>query len=304
MFHRSALNRIALAALVAVTWVVVLFRIQPWPFSDYAVFLAVARRLNAGEVLYEGIWDNKDPLVYYSIALLQGLGQPALWALEALWFIIAGLSIYVISRRYSISQSWSIFLGAVATPIILIPFHYFPGTTHLPGVALSLAAMALMITGRFAASGVALGFLFFFKLSMLPIAIAGIAIIVIKQRSRRDLMPLGLGTVITLAIGGVILVIRGEFIPYLNSLLHNFTYSQTNTATGGTGPLASISERIEVLTDVHVLITTATIAAALAMTAPRDEPWNYGTLRPAPSSWRCSQSLLSESFPTMPKSLG
>lgn len=84
MFHRSALNRIALAALVAVTWVVVLFRIQPWPFSDYAVFLAVARRLNAGEVLYEGIWDNKDPLVYYSIALLQGLGQPALWALEAL----------------------------------------------------------------------------------------------------------------------------------------------------------------------------------------------------------------------------
>jgi len=269
MFHRSALNRIALAALVAVTWVVVLFRIQPWPFSDYAVFLAVARRLNAGEVLYEGIWDNKDPLVYYSIALLQGLGQPALWALEALWFIIAGLSIYVISRRYSISQSWSIFLGAVATPIILIPFHYFPGTTHLPGVALSLAAIALMITGRFAASGVALGFLFFFKLSMLPIAIAGIAIIVIQQRSRRDLMPLGLGTVITLAIGGVILVIRGEFIPYLNSLLHNFTYSQTNTATGGTGPLASISERIEVLTDVHVLITTATIAAALAITAPR-----------------------------------
>lgn len=269
MFHRSMLNRLGLAASIAITWLVVLLRIQPWPFSDYAVFLAVGRRLNAGDVLYEGIWDNKDPFVYYSIALLQNLGQPALWALEALWFIIAGLSTYVISQQYGISRNWSVFLGAVATPIILVPFHYFPGTTHLPGVALSLAAIALMITGRLAASGVALGFLFFFKLSMLPIALTGLAIVVFKRRQRRHLRPFAIGAAITLAIGGVILVIRGEFIPYLNSLVHNFTYSQTNTATGRTGLLASVSERIEVFTDVHVLITTAVVAVALAVSAPR-----------------------------------
>jgi len=94
-------HRIGLAFALMTTWFVVLLRIQPWPFSDYAVFLAVGQRLRAGDVLYSGIWDNKDPFVYYSIAALQGIGQPALWALEASWFVIASVSIYSIARTLS-----------------------------------------------------------------------------------------------------------------------------------------------------------------------------------------------------------
>lgn len=269
MVNRQTLNRIALGVLVVITWLVVLLRIQPWPFSDYGVFLSVARRLNSGDVLYQGIWDNKDPFVYYSLAILQPLGQPGLWALEALWFVLAALSIYLISRRYGMSRSWSVLLGAVATPIVIIPFHYFPGTTHLPGISLSLVALALAISGRFGASGIALGLLFFFKLSMLPIALAGLAIVLLKRHSYRQLVPLAWGSVITLAVGFTIVTLRGELLAYLDSLVHNFTYSQTNTATGGTGPGAAISERITVLTDTHVLITVITIAGALAITASR-----------------------------------
>lgn len=269
MIDRRTLNRSALALLTVFTWVIVIARIQPWPFSDYAVFLTVARRLSAGDVLYQGIWDNKDPFVYYSIALLQNLGQPALWALELLWFVVASAAAYAIARSYHLSREWSILLGAVATPIVLIPFHYFPGTTHLPGVALTLLALAFVITNRYGASGLVLGLLVFFKLSMLPIALVGISAVVMKRHRLQATGRLFLGLLVMLAAGVMVLIIRGEFIPYLGSLAHNFTYSQTNTNTGGTDLLAVATERVSVFTDMHVLITVLTIAAILASTAVR-----------------------------------
>ena len=241
-------------------------RIQPWPFSDYLVFLAVARRLGAGDVLYEGVWDNKDPFVYYALALVQGLGQPALWALEALWFVLASASVFALSRHYGLSRHWSLFIGAVLTPIALIPFHYFPGTTHLPGIALSLVALAAFVRQRYAISGIALGFLFFFKLSMLPIAVIAIAVVVWRRKSLRSITPTGIAALITFSIGLLVLVVRGEFGPYVGSLVHNFTYSQTNTESGDTGPLAVITERLTVLSDIHVLVTVVTIAVILIAT--------------------------------------
>jgi len=259
-------QRIGRAVALATTWFVVLLRIQPWPFSDYAVFLAVGQRLRAGDVLYSGIWDNKDPFVYYSIAALQGIGQPALWALEAAWFVIASVSIYSIARTYLLPRSWARLLGGVLTPIILIPFHYFPGTTHIPGVALSLAALALFLGNRCAITGIALGLLILFKLSMLPIALVGLAVLVLRRRSWRSLLPIGIGGALTVSAGLLIVTIRGELGPYLASLVHNFTYSQTNTETGGTGLLAVMAERLTVLTDMNVAVTIALIAILLAIT--------------------------------------
>ena len=262
----STLHRIGLAFALMTTWFMVLLRIQPWPFSDYAVFLAVGQRLRAGDVLYSGIWDNKDPFVYYSIAALQGIGQPALWALEASWFAIASVSIYSIARTYLLPRSWALLLGGVLTPIILIPFHYFPGTTHIPGVALSLAALALFLGNRFAITGIALGLLILFKLSMLPIALVELAVLVLHRRSWRSLLPIAIGGAATVAAGLLIVTIRGELVPYLDSIVHNFTYSQTNTETGNTGLLAVMAERLTVLTDVNVAITIALIAILLAIT--------------------------------------
>jgi len=269
MLTRQTLTRLGLAVSIAVTWLVVILRIQPWPFSDYLVFLAVARRLHAGDVLYEGVWDNKDPFVYYSIALVQDLGQPALWALEAAWFVIAAFSAYLIARHFALSRHWSLFIGAVLVPIVLIPFHYFPGTTHLPGVSLSLLALATFLGKRYALSGIALGLLFFFKLTMLPIPLIAIAVIALRHRRPRTLMPVGLGSVITVGIGAVVIAVRGEFVPYLGSLLHNFIYSQTNTQSGATGIAASVTERLAVFSDTHVLITIVVIVAVLAVTYTR-----------------------------------
>ena len=266
MLTRRTFTRLGLGFSIAAAWIVILLRIQPWPFSDYGVFLAVARRLAAGDVLYQGVWDNKDPFVYYSIALAQPLGQLGLWALETLWFVIASIATYGISRHYVLSRYWSLLIGAVLVPVALLPFHYFPGTTHLPGVALSLLGIALFLGHRQLLTGVALGLLFFFKLTMVPIAAAAILVIVLRQRSPRALVPTSLGALITLGVGAAVLVLRGEFAPYLASLVHNVAYSQTNTDSGATGVGAVIAERLTVFSDIHVLITIMTILVVLVTT--------------------------------------
>lgn len=269
MLTRRTVARLGVGLSIAAAWTVILLRIQPWPFSDYGVFLAVARRLAAGDVLYQGVWDNKDPFVYYSIALAQPLGQLGLWALETLWFVIASISTYAISRHYFLSRYWSLLIGAVLVPVALLPFHYFPGTTHLPAVALSLSGIALFLAHRQLLTGGALGLLFFFKLTMVPVAVVAILVIALRQRSPRALVPTSLAALITLGVGAVVLALRGEFAAYLASLVHNVAYSQTNTDSGATGIEAVITERLTVFSDIHVLITIITILVVLITTLLR-----------------------------------
>lgn len=76
--YKGSLQTPLLWASIGFTWVLIALRVQPWPFSDYGVFLAVGRRLEAGEILYEQVWDNKDPLTYYTIAMAQYFHQPGL----------------------------------------------------------------------------------------------------------------------------------------------------------------------------------------------------------------------------------
>ncbi len=270
--NQRLVHRLGLLAALAATWILVIVRVQPWPFSDYMVFLAVARRLSAGDRLYEEIWDNKDPFVYYSLAALQDLGQPALWAFEVMWLVIAGACVFGIARHFMLSRNWAVFVGGVLTPITLISYHYFPGTTHLPGVSLTLLTLLFVLQSRYTWGGVTLGLLFFFKLSMLPLALIAIGVVVVSRRSLHSLIRMSLATLMVLAVSIVVLALRDELIPYLGSLSHNFTYSQTNAGSGETGIAAAMGERLSVLSDAHVLIALVTLVSVLGYSWLRDVP--------------------------------
>ncbi|MCB8799050.1 hypothetical protein LJD40_26365, partial [Escherichia coli] len=63
------------------------------------------------------------------------------------------------------------------TPLILTGFPYLPGFTHLPGIALTLLAMAAVVLHRFILAGSILALLAFTKVLFLPIA--GLIIVVV-----------------------------------------------------------------------------------------------------------------------------
>lgn len=61
---------------IALLWVVLAPRIIPditGSASDRSVFVSVAERLKASDVLYSEVWDNKDPLFYYTITIGRAL---------------------------------------------------------------------------------------------------------------------------------------------------------------------------------------------------------------------------------------
>jgi hypothetical protein len=80
-FDRIATRIIIVASLVLVWAFAVSITVpQLWPGNfDYGFFTAVAERLRAGDVLYEDVWDNKDPFVFYSIALARTFGPAGAW---------------------------------------------------------------------------------------------------------------------------------------------------------------------------------------------------------------------------------
>ena len=252
---------------MALTWVLVTLRAQPWPFSDYGVFLAVGRQLHAGATLYDGVWDNKDPLIYFTIALAQYGGQIGLWVLEMGWIVTAAVATYSLSRSVGVGVRLASCVGMIAAPLITVGAFYFPGSSNVPAVALTLVALALITRDRPVLAGVALGALALIKLVALPVAIVVVAILMTRRRSTGAITPLLLGTSTTIAIIGTVLVVRGELLPYLKSLSANLTYAQTSTGAVQSGLTGSLDERLRVFFDSHVLIALIAISLMLLGTA-------------------------------------
>lgn len=66
-----------IGALIALTGVASINLAIPSVREDHGIFASVAERLLAGDRLYSGVWDNKEPVFYYTLALGR-LVDPAL----------------------------------------------------------------------------------------------------------------------------------------------------------------------------------------------------------------------------------
>ena len=75
---------------VVIAWAVALPRLVPSTFGDHGTYASVAERLIAGDRLYVDVWDNKDPLFYYALALGRLVSPLADVALEILWVVGRG----------------------------------------------------------------------------------------------------------------------------------------------------------------------------------------------------------------------
>ena len=167
-------------------WVSVLVRAIPdVRASDRGIFVSVAERVVAGDVLYAEVWDNKDPLFYLSTALGRVISPYADVIIEVAWILSGALAALSISRAIGCGRAAGVFVSFGMAPLILTGAFYAPGYTHLPGVALTLLAFAALTSNRYVIAGSLLGALAFFKLVMLPVALALVVTHFVGHRSRR-----------------------------------------------------------------------------------------------------------------------
>ena len=262
--------KISVGVFAAFTWLLVAGMTFPRAITggvaDYGFFTAIAERLRAGDTLYVEVWDNKDPFVFYFLAVARNVGPNGVigaWLLELSWVVIASIALFVIATRIAIPATLAVLVAFVLSPIVILGMPYFMGSTHLPAVALLLAAVALVYSDRPLLAGIAIGVLVFFKLVMVPIAIATIAAGIWANRKKPATTPLVAGFLGTLATVSIILLIRGELFSFVDTQVHNTLYSQSPIVSAEYVGLAQkIAQHLVILVNPHiagVILVTAII---------------------------------------------
>ncbi|MBI1351787.1 MAG: hypothetical protein GC156_11795 [Actinomycetales bacterium] len=222
--------------IVFCTWVVAVFRSLPIPVGDFGLYVSVSERLLAGDRLYVDVFENKDPLFHYLLAVFRYPTPFGAWLLEVMTLAAASLAVVWIARGVGIRLRVAVVIGLACSPWIITGWPFYAGVSELPGIALVLWVAAVALRARWVVGGLLLGVLAFYKLIMLPIGVVVLLIAVVVRRDWRGVL-LG-GAAAAGAGAGVValLAVRGELLPYLETLSGNAAYAndvQDLTVIGG-----------------------------------------------------------------------
>ncbi|WP_028785683.1 hypothetical protein [Terracoccus sp. 273MFTsu3.1] len=236
----AASVRVVTVVAIVLAWVVTLPRLVPSTFGDHGTYVSVAERLLAGDRLYVDVWDNKDPLFYYALALGRLVSPLADVALEVLWVLGAGLSVLVLARSAGANRGLALVAGLGATPLLLTGPPYESGMTHLPGLALLLASVACAVRSRWVAAGVLVGLLLLTKLILAPVVAGALLVVALHRRPTGGLAGLAraaAGASALLAVGLGAMWLRGELPGWVENFRLNADYAEGELAASQYGPV-------------------------------------------------------------------
>lgn len=222
-------------------WVLILPKAIPSvKLPDRGIFVSIAERLLAGDKLYVDVWENKDPIFYYMISLGRVFSPYADVVLEILYIVIAATSLYVISRSFNFRKTTALMIGFIACPIIVTGGNYYPGYSHLPGMALVFASLAFLLRDRHFLCGQLFSFLIFTKLTTAPVLLSMIIVVLLINRNLQKIKLLFFGILTGAVISVVALLMRGEFLGYINNFRFNMTYADENLYPTWPQPIAHV----------------------------------------------------------------
>ena len=276
------------AAVIATTSVVALPRLTPIGNGDFLSFVSVCERLRAGDRLYADVWDNKDPFFYYTLSAAANLGGWAYYLLEVAWVGLAVVGLLALARSQGFSRRWSTLVTWGAAPWCLLGVAYAGSMSVMPGVALTIVAIALAARGRWAGVGATLGVLVLLKITLVPVALAGAVVLCTEHRRRAVLRSAAAGAAAT-CVGLAVLALRGELLPYLSMLRQNSRYAERMVDAGGLdGFLMHLGRAFPSGTYPGERIALAAIVGTLALSALRR--------RQTSRLWRCAAAVLLSSL--------
>lgn len=231
----TSTRRWALGSAVAVTWLFLLVVTIPGTFSDQGIYASTAELMLRGHGLYVEVWDNKDPLFYYLNAMARA-GSPLLVIpLELGWLAIVSVSAWLLAE--GLPAPGRLAVAWIAVPIVVTGLRYDPGNTELPGVALALLAISLVLRGRHIGGGAVLGLLALTKLIFVPVvALAGVVVLARRRQVRGEMRALAAAASVTVA-GIALMAARGELGGYATMLGRNVAYAASPDGTASFLPV-------------------------------------------------------------------
>jgi hypothetical protein len=266
-----------LSVLVSIACVIT--RGSPTTDGDAGVFLSVEGRLLAGDKLYKEVFDNKDPLFYYTQSVaLEALGWLGPFLLDVVWVAGASMGAYLLT--WAITRDRIISVAAqLLYPLALTGPYYFAGYNELPGLALLPVFALLVYRGSLLSAGFVAAGILLLRLSLFPFVLAvGIVSLVPTRRalgvSLRNAGVLFGTMAAVLATSLAALALRGELVPYLDVLTENVAYAERALETvrgtrGAVGHLRFAAEHIPAAGLGLVCLALGAVAVAAARPNPR-----------------------------------
>lgn len=232
---------------------------------DQGVYLSIAARMLDGDHIYVQLFDNKDPLFYYTYAGALWIGGwRGPFALDGLWLAVAAISITLLLRELR-APRLVLVAAFVGYPLALTIGWYQQGLSMLGGLAFTPLAGWLWLRGKFATAGALLAITVLFKLNLGLVAVApavGFFVLGEPPGSRvRQVARAALGCIAALAAAAALLAARGELRGYIDAIDYNLRYP----TTGLQGRRGGVLGHLEVVYDG--LGAVQTVAALIALAA-------------------------------------
>jgi len=214
-----------------------LLRGRPTIDLDGGVFVSVAARLLDGDRLYTQVWDNKDPLFFYTdAAALWVGGWRGPFLLDALWLAIAAGATLLLLRRLDASLHVQT-VGFVVYPLLLTGQWYYAGYSMLAALALAPLATWLWARGNSEAAGAVVVAGALFKANLVLVLLAGpLALLALGlpegRRAARFARGAG-GLLVAAGVAVALLAALGELGAYVDTLRENASYANRVLVANG-----------------------------------------------------------------------
>lgn len=217
--------RASLVALVAAWVAFTLLRLEPSLEGDPGLFLTVFDGVVDGERLYEDRWDHKDPVFFWSGAVVFfvfGAHGPAI--LDAALLLVIGVCGHRLALDRGCPPLAAALIAVGLMGFVTNPAFHATGLTEPPAVALLLAAYVLvgrgLVTPAFVLAGLIVPMKLGFALLAIPVVIAGLRSGWVPLA--RQAAALASPTIVTVAV----LAARGELVGWIDSIQFNRRYAQ------------------------------------------------------------------------------
>lgn len=193
--------------------------------EDMGVFITVSSLIGKGYRLYADVFDIKDPLFFYSFAIIHKFfGITGMYLFDAFITALALPLSYRIGLKLQLSKN----LGFLASCLFFLSLTGLYGSSlrsQILGIVLLLYLVIKLIDEKWSGVGILLSLILFTKMPIFLIAFCMTASVFFlkftSDRLKKIIFSGGLTTFIILAI----LQIRGELIGYIEMVKENFLYS-------------------------------------------------------------------------------
>jgi hypothetical protein len=227
--------------MAAAVWIALFPLLVPVTHGDRGIFVSVAQRLLAGDRLYVDVYDNKEPLFFYFVALQRMVGAWAEIAAEIVQILICCVATFALVRRRA-SPAVCILIAFGCVPLILAGFFYGAGGTHLPGTTLTLVACALAWNRAAFLAGAFVGLVGLVKITYLPLTGSLVLLFVLATRS--SMKSVIAGGIVGFALAVSVVALRGEIVPFLTITHANIAYSANADVLKADGFVGKMAARL------------------------------------------------------------